>query len=395
MKKTLAAVAVLGAFAGSAMAANVSLYGSVSTGLLLQHSKSVTEVNDNGDEVNVARTNKFGMESAWYGDSIWGLTGEEELGNGWKVGFTLENECGSDDGSLAGGEDNKLFDSQAYLKLTNDTFTVAAGRFGGLDSAGGDFDLVGGFDPLEAAFGVGGMGTFYSRDYTYDNAVVFSVAPVDGLTVSAMASFGDDSNAGWSQRNHYYALGALYENGPLSVGLTGSWLKYQNVTAKGDNDGDDPVAVNAKDGYTVTFGTSWDFDFVKPMFMYQHADKVRGFQDEDDVDAGSNAYAKIDSFLLGATAPLGDGTLMASAQYMKAKLYDAETKESVKGDAWVLGVAYNYELSKRTSVYVGATYAWGDDGLDTKLNDNSQYFDTEMRQTFNGFQFGIGLNHTF
>lgn len=397
MKKTLAAVAVLGAFAGSAMAANVSLYGSVSTGLLLQHSKSVTEFNEEANaEVNVARTNKFGMESAWYGDSIWGLTGEEELGNGWKVGFTLENEFGSDDGSLAGGEDNKLFDSQAYLKLTNDTFTVAAGRLGGLDSAGGDFDLVGGFDPLEAAFGVGGMGTFYSRDYTYDNAVVFSVAPVDGLTVSTMASFGDDSNAGWSQRNHYYALGALYENGPLAVGLTGSWLKYQNASLAEDDDTTTPFS--ADDAYTVTLGASWDFDFVKPMFMYQHADKVRGFQDEDNVtEADDNSYAKFDSFLLGATAPLGDGTLMASAQYVKAKVYNVteEGKDSSKADAWVLGVAYNYELSKRTLLYAGATYAWGNDGLDTKFNKNVDAFGTDMRQTFNGYQIGFGLNHTF
>lgn len=40
MKKTLAAVAVLGAFAGSALAADVQLYGIVDTGLQYLHSDS-------------------------------------------------------------------------------------------------------------------------------------------------------------------------------------------------------------------------------------------------------------------------------------------------------------------------------------------------------------------
>lgn len=40
MKKTLAALAVLGAFAGSAMAADVTLYGAVDTGFEYKHTKT-------------------------------------------------------------------------------------------------------------------------------------------------------------------------------------------------------------------------------------------------------------------------------------------------------------------------------------------------------------------
>ena len=39
MKKTLAALAVLGAFAGSAMAADVTLYGALYTGFEYKHTK--------------------------------------------------------------------------------------------------------------------------------------------------------------------------------------------------------------------------------------------------------------------------------------------------------------------------------------------------------------------
>ena len=42
MKKTLAAVAVLGAFAGSAFAADVTLYGKVDMGLSYQNTKALS-----------------------------------------------------------------------------------------------------------------------------------------------------------------------------------------------------------------------------------------------------------------------------------------------------------------------------------------------------------------
>lgn len=43
MKKTLAALAVLGAFAGSAMAADVTLYGALDTGFEYIHTKNPGE----------------------------------------------------------------------------------------------------------------------------------------------------------------------------------------------------------------------------------------------------------------------------------------------------------------------------------------------------------------
>lgn len=260
--------------------------------------------------------------------------------------------------------------------------TVAAGNIGALDSAGGDFDLVGGFDPLEAAFGVGGMGAFATRDATYTNAFVLSVAPVDGLTVSAMGSFGDDdSTHEWDKNDHYYALGALYENGPLAVGLTGSMNVYDAAKQE--------AGAKAPDNsYAVTFGASWDFEVVKPMFMYQHTDKNQAFQD---VAFTSEKGIKADSFLLGATAPLGNGSLMASAQYLKI----TEKTSGDDGKAFILGVAYAYNFSERTALYMGATYAQGSDGLDKDLSATDPQAFKDIRGTYNGYQFGVGLNHTF
>ena len=207
LKTTLLAAAVAAA-AFSAQAAEVSLYGSVSTGVLYTNTPSLT----NPDGSSTDSTNSFSMESGFWGDSIWGITGEEDLGNGWTVGFTLENEFSSDTGAMA--TDGEIFDSQAYLSIGNDTVKFAFGKIGGLASAGGDFDLLCGFDPMEAFMGPAGLGAFASKDYASANMAVAEITPLEGLKVSLMANAGDDDgNERWSDRNHYYGIGLvnLYE----------------------------------------------------------------------------------------------------------------------------------------------------------------------------------------
>lgn len=101
-KKTLAAVAVLGAFAGSAFAANVTMYGIIDTGL------GYTSTDKGyGEDVN-----KFDMRSGQNSSNRFGVKGEEDLGNGVKVGFSLENGFSSDDGKLSTA--NRLFDRDRW-----------------------------------------------------------------------------------------------------------------------------------------------------------------------------------------------------------------------------------------------------------------------------------------
>lgn len=372
IKAKLGMLAAAVALSFGAQAANVTLYGSVSTGVVLSGSAKLTEAGETTDK----RSTNLAMESAWAGDSIFGLTGEEALGNGWTVGFTLENEFSSDSGELA--SEGTIFDSQAYLRIGNDFVNIAAGNLGGLASAGGDFDLVGGFDPLEAAYGVGGMGVFASRDYASANSAVVELTPADGLKISAMGSFGEtDSNASWAARTHYYGVGVSYEAGPLAVAAVAEMMNYDSSNTDRKID----------DGFTYTVGVSYDFEIVKPMFMYQHADKVLGFQDYEEI----NGAFKADSFLIGATAPVGSGTLAVSVQYMKAK----EVESGVKGEATVFGAAYTYEMSKRTSLYAGATYAFGGKGLDKDLSGTSVFAGSDLRSSLNGWQAGIGINHAF
>ena len=373
-KTTLLAMAVSAA-AFSVQAAQVSLYGSVSTGVLYQNQASLS-----GGEEPQESKDSFTMESGFWGDSIWGITGEEDLGNGWTVGFTLENEFGSDTGEMA--SEGTIFDSQAYLRIGNDKVNFAFGNIGGLASAGGDFDLICGFDPMEAFVGVAGLGAFASKDFASGNMAVVEVTPMEGFKVSLMGNTGDDdSNAKWSDRDHYYGLGVSYENGPLALAAIAEMRKYDRLAtwdANADND----------DSWTFTVAAAYDFEVVRPSFVYQHASKTREFAAGD---ISEDAY-NFDSFMLGATAPLGQGTLRASVQYVKGE-NDAVSDE--EGSATILGLAYTYDMSKRTTLYGAAFYSVGGDGLDKDLGANEKEFGLMGRADYNSVGFGVGLVHTF
>lgn len=374
-KTTLLAMAVSAA-AFSVQAAQVSLYGSVSTGVLYQNQASLS---GSQDAANQESKDSFTMESGFWGDSIWGITGEEDLGNGWTVGFTLENEFGSDTGEMA--SEGTIFDSQAYLRIGNDKVNFAFGNIGGLASAGGDFDLLCAFDPMEAFVGVAGLGAFASKDFASGNMAVVEVTPMEGFKVSLMGNTGDDdSNAKWSDRDHYYGLGVSYENGPLALAAIAEMRKYDRQAGWSDND----------DSWIFTVAAAYDFEVIRPSFVYQHASKTREFGASDPLDS-SGAY-NFDSFMLGATAPLGQGTLRASVQYVKGE-NDAVSDE--EGSATILGLAYTYDMSKRTTLYGAAFYSVGGDGLDKDLGANDTEFGLMGRADYNSVGFGVGLVHTF
>ncbi len=376
-KTTLLAMAVSAA-AFSVQAAQVSLYGSVSTGVLYQNQASLS-----GGTENQESKDSFTMESGFWGDSIWGITGEEDLGNGWTVGFTLENEFGSDTGEMAGADPDGsvLFDSQAYLRIGNDKVNFAFGNIGGLASAGGDFDLLCAFDPMEAYVGVAGLGAFASKDFASGNMAVVEVTPMEGFKVSLMGNTGDDdSKAKWSDRDHYYGLGVSYENGPLALAAIAEMRKYDRQAGWSDND----------DSWIFTVAAAYDFEVIRPSFVYQHASKTREFGASDPLES-SGAY-NFDSFMLGATAPLGQGTLRASVQYVKGE-NDAASDE--EGSATILGLAYTYDMSKRTTLYGAAFYSVGGDGLDKDLGANDKEFGLMGRADYNSVGFGVGLVHTF
>ncbi len=118
-KKTIIALAALTAMAGSALAADVTLYGRIDNGLYLTKSKAKD-------------TTSLSMESGMAGASRWGIKGTEDLGNGYKVGFVLESGINTDTGTYAGSKDSRLFDRDSYLSVGTPFGDFRLGRSGAL-----------------------------------------------------------------------------------------------------------------------------------------------------------------------------------------------------------------------------------------------------------------------
>ena len=386
MKKTLAALAVLGAFAGSAMAADVTLYGALDTGFEYKHTKSTGE----------KAVDKFDMQTGWDTGNRWGLKGSEDLGNGYKVGFKLESGFNGDDGTM--GQGSRLFGREAGLTLSGPFGSVAFGRFGGISSSCGTYDMLGYVESFDG--GDGDVWGFAASD-RYDNMVVYQTPRFAGLQLTAQYSFKDGAqhysgDEGTSHAQRYASIGLSGEYGPASFAVGYELTKY-GVNEATTADGNDGYGRQMdKDGQLVFLGGSYDFEVVQVFAeaqYFKHQTAAGGYElgstdfgpvrvDPTDPSnsIGGSLGLKGYGLHLGAAAPLGAGTLTAGLYYVD---FSEEFTEEPDADAKYYGVSarYNYPLSERTSLYAGAGYGQTKDD-DTGNKD-------QLTQVY------CGLVHTF
>ena len=120
MKKTLVALAAMTAMCG-ASATSVTLYGVVDTGF------AYNSVNtDDFAGLKGQGGDSFSMEGGQRSGSRWGMKGVEDLGNGLKVGFVLENGFDSDTGSV--GDKDHFFNRESSLYLEGNFGKFGMGR---------------------------------------------------------------------------------------------------------------------------------------------------------------------------------------------------------------------------------------------------------------------------
>lgn len=363
MKKTLAAVAVLGAFAGSAFAADVTMYGRIDTGLHYNNN----QVDLNGNEV--VDDSSFEMGSGLSTGSRLGLKGTEEISEGLKVGFVLEHGFNSDTG--ANGDDSRFFNRESSLQLISDTYgTLAMGRMGSIVSDIGTFGFYAGavnpFGTGLSAVGGQGIGSklFATNDTRYDNTVTYKSPTFAGTTVYAQYSMKGNEKAkatdvGSGDENthraeRYGALGVNYVNGALNLAAVVDWVDEACGAATGKL-GEEP-----EDKITYNIGGSYDFGVMKTFVAAQY------FQNANDVglmktlitDAGLKAqsYDELKGYgvALGATVPAWGGTFLMSAGYVDAE--DDAKDQTAEYTGYQAAVAYRYPLSKRTVLYTGVGY---------------------------------------
>ena len=356
-KKSLIAVAVLGATAFSVQAAEVTMYGKIDTGLQYQ-SNEITVLDQ-----TVVDTDSFTMENGLNSASRFGVKGSEDLGNGMKVSFQLENGFKADSGEFK--TKGKLFDRQATVALSSDFGTLTMGRVGGIGSGAG-FDLVYGY--ADAFDGGSGSVLGLAKSDRYDNMITYQTPKFAGLQATVQYSFNESSTdtdrEGSSAVNRYASTALTGNFGALNTVLAYEFQNYQSF-------GQD---ARGEDGHIVYLGGNYDCGFAKTFVMAQYfkgltAGSITGLDMlgdipnntggtlEDDFNTDLDKGAKGYGLHLGTIVPISNGDLTVGAYYVDGKgETSAAGEEDVDFDYIGLATKYEYRLSKRTSVYLGAGY---------------------------------------
>ena len=400
MKKTLAAVAVLGAFAGSALAADVQLYGIVDTGFQYLNADSDVGTSDS--------VNKFSMESGMQSGSRFGLKGTEDLGNGLTVGFILENQFSSDTGALK--NEDSFFHREASLFLEGGFGKVAFGRMGSINggvSSWGKYGVISAFGTSWGNYSAQ-AGNWAVGAGMWDNMIAYETPSFAGFKVFAQYGMGNThsdkylnedgltTEKTWGTENEsssdrYYAIGASYANGPLNLYFAVDSINYSSASLITEGADAGNLSYGDKDdSLTVTLGGNYDFEVVKLFAGAQYFDEVQlsklnGAINYGDADQGFAGKVKGWSLGVSGSIPVAGGNVLVGAAYV-----DAEAADSVDtGDEmtrWIVSAGYDYPLSKRTNVYGVLTY--NQDSLDYANNettDNDPYV----------FGVMVGLRHKF
>lgn len=329
MKKTLLAVAVLGAFASTAYAqTSVQIYGIVDAGI---------RYNDNDAGVN---NDSWRLDSGMQSGSRLGFRGTEDLGNGVSAIFTLEAGLNIDDGTTAQGVTasttspgvNRLFGRQAFVGLTSNSFgTVKLGRQ---------------YTPIRVAvesidpFGIGLAGNAANVINVHgertDNTLNYTSPSFGGFSGQIAYSFGEQTSFP-SGRHAGASLG--YTNGPINVVVA---YHDQNLLSGGTAtafpttpDGDERTAL---------LGGTFDFGVAKLHAAYSVSKR-------EDAVVATNFDR--DDAMIGVSAPIGAGTVLASYLHRK-------DDTGADRDAGQFALGYLHNLSKRTNFYTSLAYTKND-----------------------------------
>lgn len=298
MKKSLIAMAVLAAAAGSASAqSNVTLFGVVDVG--------VRHVDNAGTTQQQLSTD--GMQS-----SRLGFRGTEDLGGGLRAGFWLESAINADTGTPNA---TRFWHRRATVSLSSASLgEIRLGRdLTPTWNALADFDVFGTYGIGDTSLTYAALGGIDTRVRS-DNMVSYFLPSTLGGVYGQVSVAAGEGVAGKK-----YTGGRIgYRAGPFDANLG-----YGQTEA-----------TSADDVKLTVFGAAYDFGVVKVSGSVQEAK----FQS-----------AKDRHYNLGVSAPFGASLLRAS--YSKAE--GAGSLDGRDADQFALGYVYN--LSKRTAVYT--TYA--------------------------------------
>lgn len=399
MKKSLLALAVLGAFAGVAQAqSSVTLYGVADAWVGSDRSQTlgITQAATATTPVvlGLVGERQIRQNSGGRNGSRWGLRGVEDLGSGLKANFVLESGFTIDDGNVANGA--TMFGRQAFVGVSGGFGEIRLGRqYTAYDELRGSNNIVGdtSFAPtgdvwgqgsvfsntanLGAALGlsaadvaaINAVGAIAPADYAnrVNNQIYYATPNISGLTASVGFALGENKVPGAGAANTISAK-IQYAAGPFLVGFAHQNTKVRTTagvvnTAFGNavlTPAQAAVVVNSPSTKFNLIAGSYNFGFAKLIANYS---QVARDGDNDDKE-----------FSVGVDVPVGS-SFVARLGYAQAKGYDNFVKS--KG----LGAILDYSLSKRTNAYVGLRLT------EAKFDGGPKFAKNEV--------VAVGLRHAF
>ncbi|ASU37339.1 porin [Herbaspirillum sp. meg3] len=365
MKKSLLALAVLGAFAGAAQAqSSVTIYGIVDTGVTYT-SKAATP---SSTSANINTGSKFAVNSGTIQGSRIGFKGVEDLGGGLNAVFQLETGFTNDNGGLQGSDSvtgSNLFRRKSVVGLAGGFGSVLLGRQ--TDWA----DTISAYTAVNDFGGViqnSGSNLNRLQGVRTNNSVSYTTNNLGGFTGNLMYGFGE--TAGKTSAGQSFGFGVKYDNGPLGLGAnyyqskqgatasdtsliqgvapaasasTNTLTQYANATALN--------AANAGSTAAKVFNLVASYQFG-PARVYGNWSRVK-----QDLNTSANVGRLL------ATGPAA--TQVANPLSTANRTTAATLGLSNKADMWELGTAYSLTPSLKLLAAVEYTTA-SFDGLNGK-----------------------------
>jgi predicted porin len=394
MQKKLIALAVAGLASTAAFAqTNVTIYGNVDYGYSYRFDdRALGRTAEAVNKTNANSVSQFnGGQSA--GNRI-GFKGTEDLGNGLKAVFLIEQGFSVDTSNQTAGQPTALGDAannntlsftrQAYVGLTGNFGTAIGGRL-----YTPHYTFMASLDP----FSGGTVGQYRNVFGTYDVNSLIDPARVDNAIAYVSPSFGGFTitgafsnnaagieNAGSNAKNNtVYAVLGQYNNGPIAAGLGYHYIAAGTLAPTLDN------------VQNLVLGGSYDFKVVK-------LSAAIDWNQVNYANAAGVPDTKLSNYMIGAVAPIGKFDLQASYIYSDGN----KTQYAGGGDAQQLAVGAKYNLSKRTNFYTA--YSWIDNANNRNAGTsdaaNTGYANTGTGTLNNmgvawqqGFQ--VGVRHQF
>ncbi|MEO5844889.1 MAG: porin [Caldimonas sp.] len=350
MKKSLLALAVLGAYAGVASAqSSVQLFGTIDVGAkYLKNSGRSRQLSESTDGINSSELRFQGIE---------------DLGGGLKAGFNIRSGFNPDTGT----SNAKFWNRQSTVSLYSGAGELRLGR-----DYVPTFWNQAVFDP----FGFNGIGSTGNVaryvQVRQDNAIGYFLPSNIGGWYGQLMVAAAENGTTLDKAGRYIGGRIGFAAGPFNIGFAASEVRFAAAQAANAGTGVTAIPVGQK-AKTYNVGGSWDFGFLKLMGYYDHERLFNAKESRGEI---------------GAVIPFGQSEFRVGYDRSKFKpnVGTTTTLDNIKA-------TYQYNLSKRTAMYGTVARLSNKDGTIVSLPGAFSGFTPTAGGSSKGAE--VGVRHLF